>query len=202
MTTQSIVLLSAGHYPGARGACWPAAGPGRVCEHELARSWLGVVTLLVREQLPVVEVPTGPLEEKVAWMNAYRAPEGHRVALAAELHFNSNEQRRGSGAETLYYPGSKRGRAAAEAIQRELAAVYRDRGVHEGWYRADRPGRVDYPGDVEGDEKALAFMQGVPFPAVIVEPEFIFNQAVLEATRNEACAAIARGVLAFCHATN
>ncbi|MCK7495194.1 MAG: hypothetical protein MZW92_31935 [Comamonadaceae bacterium] len=54
----------------------------------------------MREQLPVVEVPTGPLESKIQWMNDYRSPDGHRVALAAELHFNSNEQRRGSGAET------------------------------------------------------------------------------------------------------
>ena len=27
------------------------------------------------------------------------------------------------------------------------------RGIKEGWYRQDFPGRVDYDGDVEGDEK-------------------------------------------------
>lgn len=194
----SIVMLSAGHYPGAHGACWPADGDGRVCEHELARSWVGQIALMVREQFPVVEVPAVRLEDKIAWLNAYRAPDGHRVALAAELHFNSNDQRRGSGAETLYYPGSKRGKAAAEAIQRRLAQLYRDRGVQEGWYRMDSPGRIDYPGDVAGDERVDFFIRGVPFPAVIIEPEFIFNQAVLEATRNDACTLIAQGIIEFC----
>ena len=119
----NIVMLSAGHYPGARGACWPPTGEHRFCEHDEAVRWVGQIALLVREQLPVVEVPTGPLEGKVAWMNTFRPPDGHRVALAAELHFNSNEQRRGSGAEVLYYPGSKRGERAARLIQRNLAQL-------------------------------------------------------------------------------
>ncbi|MCK7495195.1 MAG: hypothetical protein MZW92_31940 [Comamonadaceae bacterium] len=101
----------------------------------------------------------------------------------------------------LHYPGSTRGRAAAERIQKALATVYRDRGVHEGWYRADRPGRIDYPGDVEGDEKLLAFVAGVPFPAVIIEPEFIFNRDVIEATRNDACTLIAQAIIEYCSAT-
>lgn len=194
----NIVMLSAGHYPAAPGACWPPEGQYRFCEHPEAARWVGQIGVLVREQLPVVDVPAVNLEQKLFWMNAYQPPAGHRVALACEIHFNSNEQRRGRGAESLYYPGSTRGRRAAEIIQRNLAQLYFDRGVKEGWYRQDRPGRIDYPGDVEGDEKALAFMQGVPFPAVIIEPEFIFNQAVIEATRNDACTLIAQAIIEFC----
>lgn len=191
-------MLSAGHYPDAPGACWPPTGAHRFCEHNEAARWVGQIGVLVREQLPVVEVPTGTLESKIDWMNAYQPPDGHRVALACEIHFNSNEQRRGRGAETLYYPGSIRGRRAAKVIQSNIANLYLDRGVKEGWYRQDRPGHIDYPGDVEGDEKALAFMQGVPFPAVIIEPEFIFNQAVIESTRNDACTLIAQAIIEFC----
>jgi hypothetical protein len=131
-------------------------------------------------------------------MNAYRPPEGHRVALSAEIHFNSNEQRRGSGCETLYYPGSKRGLAAATMIQNAMSVIYRDRGVQEGWYRMDRPGRIDYAGDVPGDEVVDAFIASVPFPAVIIEPEFIFNRDVIETTRNDACALIADAIINFC----
>ena len=194
----NIVMLSAGHYPQAPGACWPPVGRYRFCEYPEAAQWVGQIGNLVREQLPVVEVPTGPLEGKVEWMNAFTPPAGHRVALAAEIHFNSNEQRRGRGAETLYYPGSTRGRRAAEIIQRNLSQLYFDRGVQEGWFRGDRPGRIDYVGDVEGDEKILAFLTPPPFPAVIIEPEFIFNQAVIEATRNDACALIAQAIIEFC----
>ena len=194
----NIVMLSAGHYPQAPGACWPPAGPGRFCEYPEAVTWIGHIGMLVREQLPVVEVPTGRLEDKIAWMNAFRPPEGHRVALATEVHFNSNEQRRGSGCEVLYYPGSKRGRLAASIIQRNLARVYRDRGIKEGWYRGDRPGHIDYAGDVEGDEKVDAFLAPPAFPSVIIEPEFIFNRAVIEATRNDACTLIAQAIIEFC----
>jgi N-acetylmuramoyl-L-alanine amidase len=195
----NIVMLSAGHYPAAPGACWPPTGENRFCEHAEAALWVGQIGNLVRNQFPVVEVPTGPLEDKVAWMNAYRIPDGHRVALSAEIHFNSNEARRGSGCEVLYYPGSKRGQRAAQLIQDGMAVIYRDRGVQEGWYRGDKPGRIDYVGDVDGDEKLLAFLSPPRFPSVIIEPEFIFNQAVIETTRNDACALIAEAIIKFCN---
>lgn len=198
MTTK-IVLLSAGHYPRARGACFPeSGGPDAFCEHDEAQRWVSPIATQVREQLPVVIVPTGPLEDKVKWLNAYQPPAEHRVALCAEIHFNSNEKRRGSGCEVLYYPGSRRGLAAATMIQNAMSIIYRDRGVQEGWYRGDKPGRIDYVGDVEGDEKLLAFLAPPRFPSVIIEPEFIFNQAVIEATRHDACELIAQAIIEFC----
>jgi hypothetical protein len=160
---------------------------------------VGQISNLVREQHPVIEVPTGPLEDKVAWLNAYQPPPGHRVALAAEVHFNSNALRRGSGCEVLHYPGSRRGQRAAQLIQTKLATLYRDRGIQEGWFRADKPGRIDYIGDVEGDEKLLAFLSPPRFPSVIIEPEFNFNRAVIEATRNDACELIAQAIIEFCN---
>ena len=198
----NIMMLSAGHYPKARGACYPeSGGPDAFCEHDEAQRWVSLIASQVREQLPVVIVPTGPLEAKVAWMNDYHPPTEHRVALAAEVHFNSNEQRRGTGCETLYYPGSRRGLAAATMIQNAMAIIYRDRGVQEGWYRQDKPGRVDYVGDVDGDEKLLAFLSPPRFPSVIIEPEFIFNQAVIEATRTDACTLISQAIIDFCRTT-
>lgn len=195
----NIVLLSAGHYPGAPGACWPPTGENRFCEHEEAARWVSHIAIAVREQFPVITVPTGPLEKKVEWMNAYRPPADHRVALSAEIHFNSNEQRRGSGCETLYYPGSRRGLAAATMIQNAMSVIYRDRGIQEGWYRLDKPGRIDFAGDIPGDEALDVFISGVPFPAVIIEPEFIFNRDVIETTRNDACTLIAEAIINFCH---
>ena len=168
MTSIPLVMLSAGHYPEAPGACWPPTGENRFCEHHEAARWIGQISVIVREQLPVVEVPTGPLEKKVSWMNGFNPPPGHRVAISAELHFNSNEQRRGSGAEVLYYPGSQRGQRAAEIVQQNLATIYRDRGIHEGWYRQDKPGRIDYVGDIEGDEALLAFLTPPSFPSIII----------------------------------
>lgn len=191
----SIVMLSAGHYPQSPGACWPPEGPDRFCEYPEAARWVGQIAVLVREQYPVVEVPTGPLEQKVRWMNEYKVPQDHKVVIAAEIHFNSNEQRRGSGCEVLYYPGSVAGRRAAEAVQRKLVLLYRDRGIKEGWYRQDAPGRVDYAGDVEGDERVLKFLTPPRFPSIIIEPEFIFNRDVIEHTRPEACRLIAEALI-------
>lgn len=198
--TTNIVMLSAGHYPQARGACHPATGgPNAFCEYDVATEWVNLIAMVIREVFPVVLVPTGPLEDKVKWMNHYQIPDQHRVALAAEIHFNSNEKRQGSGCETLYYPGSKKGEAAAELIQAAMSQIYRDRGIQEGWYRGDRPGHIDYVGDVEGDEKHLAFLSPPRFPSVIIEPEFIFNQAVIEATQRDACVLIAQAIIEFCH---
>ena len=84
-------------------------------------------------------------------------------------------------------------------IQDSMSVIYRDRCIQEGWFRADKPGRIDYVGDVDGDEKPLAFMSPPRFPSVIIEPEFIFNQAVIEATRNDACELIAKAIIEFCH---
>lgn len=111
-----------------------------------------------------------------------------------EIHFNSNVNAR--GCETLYCPGSVNGFKAAEIIQKSLEPLFPPgRGVKEAWYKMDRPGHIDYTGDVEGDEKLDAFVKLVRPPAVIVEPDFISQRLRIELNRDTACEVLAEAFI-------
>ncbi len=186
-----MIALSAGHYPAAPGACWPADNHAW-CEHDLAAHWVGQIALLVRQRVEVQVVPSGWLGDKVRFINSLK-----NCQLAVELHFNSSPSAKARGCETLYCPGSDAGRRAAEAVQEYLAQVFPpSRGVKPGWHRMDLPGHVDYQGDVEGDEKVDYFLGKTGMVALIVEPEFIFNRVTLEKLEQSGCAALAEGILA------
>ncbi len=178
-----MILLSAGHYPGAPGACYEG-----FCEHEEASRWVSIAANLIRGRMRVETVPTGTLPQKVQFINSYPQP----VSLACEIHFNSDASKRQRGSETLYCPGSVKGAQAAAVVQRYMADVLQlDRGAKEGWYRMDRPGTLDYPGDTDGDEVPDYFLSKTNAVALIVEPEFIYNRQVIEDNRHAACAALA-----------
>ncbi len=178
-----MILLSAGHYPEAPGACHEG-----FCEYEEALRWASITANLIRGRMRVEVVPTGKLPQKVQFINSYP----QHVLIACEIHFNSDTSKHQRGSETLYCPGSTKGTQAAGIVQRHLASVLQpDRGAKEGWYRMDRPGTLDYPGDAEGDEVPDYFLSKANPVALIVEPEFIYNRQVIEANRNAACAALA-----------
>lgn len=191
-----MILLSAGHYPAAQGARYNG-----VSEHSLAVPWIEMLARHIEPYAPVEIVPTGPLMildpvtralvgGKIHWINQRTA------LLAVELHFNSDASRRQAGCETLYCPGSVRGREAAQFAHDEYAHLFPpDRGVKEGWLRGDRPGVVDYPGDVDGDEDKAAFLSETDPIALLVEPEFIYNLVTLAERERAALAAIARGLI-------
>lgn len=186
-----MIALSAGHYPEKPGACWPPDS-ARWCEHDLAAHWVDQVALILRQQVAVQIVPSGWLGDKVRFINGLKD-----CKLAAEIHFNSNPSAKARGSETLFYPGSARGRIAAEQVQRFLGVVFPpDRGAKPGWYRMDAPGHVDYAGDVEGDEKVDYFLAKTVPVALIVEPEFIFNIKTLQDLELSGCRALAEGLLA------
>lgn len=186
-----MIALSAGHYPEAPGACWPP-NSARWCEHDLAVHWVAQVALIVRQQAAVQVVPPGWLGDKVRFINALAG-----CRLAVEIHFNSAASAKARGSETLFCPGSERGRTAAEAVQRFLWKVFPpDRGAKPGWYRMDAPNHVDYVGDVEGDEKVDYFLAKTKPVALIVEPEFIFNVKTLQDLELSGCRALAEGLLA------
>lgn len=178
------VAVSAGHNPVAPGAAYNG-----LTEHAAALVWCAdLKAALEAYGHDVFEVPTGGLTAKVGAINA------EKCDAAIEIHFNSDGGHAGHGCETLYMPGSTAGEQFARAVQHHLAGVFApDRGAKEGWYRMDRPGHADFPGDVEGDEVADAFLRLTHCPAVIVEPCFIHDLGSVK-MHAEGGAALARGI--------
>lgn len=195
-----LVALSAGHNPRRPGAAYldPASRKVLVTEHDEARAWVELLeAMLLRHNINVRRIGTGELPQKVREVNRDPIPD-----LAVEIHFNSSVNQHGDhvgrGSETLYAPGSSRGAVAAEFVQGELALAFPpSRGIKEGWYRMDRPGVVDYPGDVDGDENADYFLVHTRCVALIVEPEFIHRTEVYQPGRTAGCAALCRGIEAY-----
>lgn len=183
----SKILISAGHHPAA-----PGVKNGDFVEHPEAVVWRDVLGQILGEE--AVIVPTGYLRDKVAFINR------HDPDLAVEIHFNAYARwedadadgvvdegeliQLGRGSETLYYPGSSKGRKTAEAIQQELARVFPpNRGAKEGWYRTDPKFGPDF------------FLAKTRCPSVIIEPEFVANAEKIRHHRSSGCAAIARGII-------
>lgn len=177
-----MILISAGHHPNAKGA-----GYNDYYEYDEAVLWASETANLIRGRVLVDVVPTGPLHKKVEWVNLQKG-----ATLACEIHFNSDESKRQKGSETLYCPGSVNGKMAATLMQGALSGIFPpSRGAKEGWYRMDKPGHIDYPGDVDGDEVEDYFLKKTNPVALIIEPEFIYNLTVIQDRRHPACAAIA-----------
>lgn len=194
-----MILIGAGHYPAEPGAIFPEPvngilQPNAFFEHEVAAAWVPLIADEIKRYVPVGIVPQAWLGDKVRMINSYVGIEP--VYLAAELHFNSDPARKGRGCETLYCPGSKKGQRAAETVQRYLGTLITpDRGVKEGWYRMDKPGHIDYPGDVDGDEKPDYYLKATNMTALIIEPEFLHNRVTIEKLKNAACKAIAQALV-------
>jgi len=189
-----MIILSAGHDPVAKGAEYNGFN-----EFDEATLWVETIRRLIADSFlyPCSVAPhsrsgntqsaNAVLIEKVKWMNQQAD-----VKLIVEVHFNSDESKRQRGSETLYCPGSSKGKKAAELVQAELGGLFPpSRGAKEGWYRMDKPGHVDYPGDVDGDEKVDYLLRAVKPVALILEPEFIYNRETIESKRDAACAKLA-----------
>lgn len=162
-----MIFISAGHYPSAPGAKWE-----RFIEYDEAVIWADMICAGIDTSM---RVPTGVLKNKVNFINE-RIMNGD---IAIEIHFNaardSNNNPIGRGCETLYYPGSEKGKELAELCQTVLAAHYPpDRGVKEGWYRMDPSKGADF------------FLAKTKCPAVILEPEFVHRSDIIEENREEA----------------
>lgn len=182
-----MILVSAGHYPEARGACYKGD-----CEHEEAMLWAMQLVTEIEKHAPCMLVPAGTLPEKVHFINI------HNPIMALEIHFNASPNAKAKGFETLYYPGSEKGKALATATNEALSMCFAsNRGVKEGWYRQDSPGVKDYDGDIECDESPLYFLKKTKCPAVILEPEFIHNMQVIANNRDNAVDVLADTLLAY-----
>jgi N-acetylmuramoyl-L-alanine amidase len=178
------IAVSAGHDPRRRGACY-----GKICEHDLTVSWQQ--SLLKYLDTAGVKVPSNlPLRHKIAWINA--TPD---ITSAVEIHFNAGSIK-AKGCETLYAPNSRRGMRIAENVQKAISSFCApNRGIKEGWYRMDRPGHVDYKGDMEGDEIVDAFLRQTRMPAIIVEPFFIHELTRIDELRETVCEVMAEALI-------
>ena len=177
-----MILVSAGHHKKAQGARW-----GEFTEWKQATLWRD---LIVRYLGDIgVAVPSTLLRDKVEFINANQA------VCAIEIHFNSAKvdgHHVGRGCETLHYPGSTLGIELAKATHRAVSRhFFPNRGIKEGWYRMDRPGKVGYHGDVDGDETIDYFLKATHCPAVILEPDFIHRINTIEQGRATTCKDIA-----------
>lgn len=188
-----MILISAGHYPESPGTCYPANNP-HWCEHAEAADWVNHIAILVRQQIKVEVVPTGPLliydkikkqvtGGKVHWIN--EQCRRHNIKLAVEIHFNSDASKRAKGSETLYCPGSVRGEMLATIVQGAVASIFPpNRGPKAGWWKMDPSlGKKDY------------FLEKTHCPALIIEPEFIYNRSTIEANRHTGCEVIADALI-------
>lgn len=189
------VAVSAGHHPAAKGASYQGA-----TEYDEAIKWQAEIVdylndpanspdrfLHVRAYL----IGTGKLPSKVNEINAIK-----RCDMALEIHFNAAGDPNINGSEILYYPGSEKGLEVSRALYKMLPAAMqnRKRGIKEGWYKMDRPGYVDFDGDVDGDEVIDYFLRKTTCPSVILEPEFMGQIDNIRARQSEGCRAICDGI--------
>lgn len=182
-----MIAISAGHWAQARGA----RNQSGFYEYPETMRWARTIFDIYREEYGhAVLVPAEDLASKVNFINT--AVSLSRIQLAVEIHFNSSPGGQGRGSETLYYPGSVAGAKAAKIVQDKLALIMPpSRGIKEGWYKMDRPGIQDYPGDKDGDETPDYFLSATDCAAIVVEPEFIQNPAAIMGNRQICCEAIA-----------
>lgn len=191
-----VIVISAGHYPAAKGAQCQG-----FTEYPETSVWADALVVAInavgenKRNYPLaMRIKDAHLRDKVKEIN--HIGEQTKVFCAVEIHFNSANVPGVKGSETLYAPGSQRGRKIARIVQRHLAKQYPpNRGVKEGWYRMDRPGVIDYAGDVDGDEKIDYFLRKTMMPAIIVEPEFVQNYDLILQTKSEGILALAEGLI-------
>lgn len=168
-----MILLSAGHYPDSKGATYR-----RFNEHDEAVLWVDLLAYNLREKTEVLIVPTGRIKHKVAWSNRWQAD------LFVEIHFNASASGEGKGSTTLYYPGSVKGKKAANIVQHVLGKRFPpDHGVRPGYYRGD-PKRGP-----------LAVLKDTNCPALILEPEFVYQYDDIRAKRVIACQELSGALL-------
>jgi len=156
------IAISAGHFPER-----PGLAHNQLTEYgETILIAARLVNLLHFLGHSPYMIGTGYLERKTEQINIGKFDYG------LEIHLNGGG---GDGCETLYCPGSRQGEALAKRIQGNMVSRcgFRDRGIKEGWYRMDRPGVVDYPGDVDGDENINFILKYTNCPFVIIEPFFM-----------------------------
>ena len=169
----SLIAISAGHYPARQGV-----KNSETTEWREAMVWASVIA----RNLPGLGymVPTGTLREKVGYINQFKD-----TKLAVEIHFNDLTDGHDAvrGSESLYYPGSEKGKRAAEMVQDRLGIIFSpNRGAKEGWYRLNPENGPDF------------FLAQTNCPAIIVEMGFFDHIVELRQQMGAACLIVARAL--------
>jgi N-acetylmuramoyl-L-alanine amidase len=163
-----MLFLSAGHHPAAPGAAWKG-----LVEHTEAVRWVRELSQFLPE---AIVVPTGNLTHKINFINARAASND----LAIDIHFNAASKPTARGSETLYNPGSTRGRNIADDVQAVLAKHFPpNRGIKLGYLQTDPA------------KGPLAFLSRTRCTALIIEPEFIYHADSIRAGMIPCCADLA-----------
>lgn len=188
-----MIYISAGHHEKAQGAKYSEGGD-MFTEYQFTTEWADLIVELLSESC--IRVPNGSLKSKIEFINKT----ANKGDLAVEIHFNSAKMWKdqnsngvidddemvhvGRGSETLYYPGSKTGKAAAESIQFAIEQILPpNRGAKEGWYQMNPAKGPDF------------FLAKSRCTAIIIEPEFIDNIDKIIKNKNAACHVIASTLL-------
>ena len=145
-----IVGLTAGH-----NASDPGAINDPLQENLLTLRVLGFAMAFLAEKGVYVVSPTGKLSRKIQELNR------HSLECAVEIHFNSATATTASGIESIYHPGSVKGRNLANFLFDKLEAL--------PFLKGRRVVDTNHLG------RRLAFTRDVMAPAVIIEPLWISN---------------------------
>lgn len=169
------VGITSAHYPEAPGASWEGQS-----EHPESNQWsrLLVAKLIALGIDHVWYNKIKSLKRKVNTLNE------DKCDLYIEIHFNACGGCGASGSETLYFPGSDKGKSAAEIMQKHLAPAMgnTDRGAKPGWYQMDPSKGPDY------------FLKATNNTALIIEPEFIEHYLAIKDKREAGTSAIAAAI--------
>ena len=144
------VGLTAGHHAFDSGAVNVP-----LQENLLTLRVLGFAMAFLAEKGIYTVSPTGKLSRKIQELNR------HKLDCAVEIHFNSAAATSAQGIESIYHPGSVKGRQLANFLFDKL----QDLPFLEGRRVVD----TNHLG------RRLAFTRDVMAPAVIIEPLWISN---------------------------
>ncbi len=189
------LIISAGHNPQKTGASWKDLKEHDICVHTVKE-----VVQKLAPHIQVSVISTGGLKAKVQEVNRIAAAGD---CIAVEVHYNAAGTTYVEGNETLYYPGSVKGKKLATEFNEVFMKhaghlVMKDRGVKEGWYRMDSPGVIDYAGDVDGDETPDYWLRKTSCPSLILEPCFMCQVEKIGYRFGDVTTAIAMGLTRIC----
>lgn len=175
------IYIVTGHNARKGGASGEYEGE-RYTEYDIATEWTHQIYNSLVDAYPTELIDDYSLTKKVEMINS-----GDPL-FAVELHFNSNVNARGS--ESLYFPGSRKGKRLASLVQEEFNRVdifQPDRGVKEGHYY-----------NANGEKQGILYLlRRTKCPCILIEPEFMSNIDTIMKYKEEGMSCIENAIIEF-----